>query len=162
MHYRRWQRHGDPLRVKSRDEWERVSAEDRFWSKVDKSAGACWKWTGYVNADRYGLFKMNGKMKYAHRAAWTFVGRPLTDGLELHHKCGNPSCVNPEHLTEMTHAEHLRNTGWSNHNARKTHCKRGHEFTSENTYVPPSGKRQCRTCLRDYAREWQRNRRSKQ
>jgi len=33
----------------------------------------------------------------------------------------------------------------------KTHCKRGHKFTEENTYVSPSnGGRNCRTCLRAY------------
>jgi len=41
----------------------------------------------------------------------------------------------------------------ANHvNARKTHCKNGHEFTPENTYVshtrgPPM--RQCRQCRKD-------------
>ena len=28
----------------------------------------------------------------------------------------------------------------------KTHCKRDHEFTDENTYVSPGGQRLCRTC----------------
>ena len=28
-----------------------------------------------------------------------------------------------------------------------THCKRGHEFTPENTYVKPDGRRQCRACV---------------
>lgn len=27
-----------------------------------------------------------------------------------------------------------------------THCKRGHEFTPENTQIPPSGRRHCRKC----------------
>jgi hypothetical protein len=31
---------------------------------------------------------------------------------------------------------------------RRTHCKRGHPLTPENTYVRPGGGRQCRTCLR--------------
>jgi hypothetical protein len=30
--------------------------------------------------------------------------------------------------------------------ARKTHCKRGHEFTAENTYIRPDGARTCRRC----------------
>ncbi|MEZ5411050.1 MAG: hypothetical protein R2761_23670 [Acidimicrobiales bacterium] len=29
---------------------------------------------------------------------------------------------------------------------RKTHCKHGHEYTEENTYVTPQGARKCRTC----------------
>jgi hypothetical protein len=34
------------------------------------------------------------------------------------------------------------------HNAAKTHCKRGHRFTPENTYLKPtSGARQCRRCV---------------
>lgn len=28
----------------------------------------------------------------------------------------------------------------------RTHCKRGHEFTPENTYIRPNGNRECRAC----------------
>jgi WhiB family transcriptional regulator, redox-sensing transcriptional regulator len=31
----------------------------------------------------------------------------------------------------------------------KTHCKRGHRFSAENTYYTPDGHRRCRTCLRE-------------
>lgn len=31
---------------------------------------------------------------------------------------------------------------------RKTHCHKGHEFTPDNTYLSPSGDRQCRECTR--------------
>jgi hypothetical protein len=34
----------------------------------------------------------------------------------------------------------------------KSHCKRGHEFTPENTYIPPGGGKRCRTCHREKAR----------
>jgi hypothetical protein len=33
--------------------------------------------------------------------------------------------------------------------ASKTHCKRGHPFTADNTYYTPDGHRRCRTCLRE-------------
>ena len=33
--------------------------------------------------------------------------------------------------------------------ASKTHCKRGHRFTADNTYYTPDGHRRCRTCLRE-------------
>jgi WhiB family transcriptional regulator, redox-sensing transcriptional regulator len=33
--------------------------------------------------------------------------------------------------------------------ASKTHCKRGHRFSAQNTYYTPDGHRRCRTCLRE-------------
>ncbi len=33
-----------------------------------------------------------------------------------------------------------------------THCKHGHEFTSETSYFEPSGKRKCRICTREAVR----------
>jgi WhiB family transcriptional regulator, redox-sensing transcriptional regulator len=33
--------------------------------------------------------------------------------------------------------------------ASKTHCKRGHRFSADNTYYAPDGQRRCRACLRD-------------
>jgi hypothetical protein len=35
----------------------------------------------------------------------------------------------------------------TNHNSRKTHCKRGHEFTEENTHRGSKGERNCVQCL---------------
>jgi hypothetical protein len=43
------------------------------------------------------------------------------------------------------------------HNAMKTHCKYGHEFTESNTYVYPNGYRACRSCLRERSRGWDAN-----
>ncbi len=34
-------------------------------------------------------------------------------------------------------------------NARKTHCLRGHSFSTRNTYLTPRGARVCRTCHRE-------------
>jgi hypothetical protein len=31
----------------------------------------------------------------------------------------------------------------------RTHCKYGHEFTPENTYIRPEGRRECRVCIED-------------
>jgi WhiB family redox-sensing transcriptional regulator len=33
--------------------------------------------------------------------------------------------------------------------ASKTHCKRGHRFSADNTYYTPDGQRRCRICLRE-------------
>lgn len=39
---------------------------------------------------------------------------------------------------------------------KKTHCKRGHEFTPENTYIRSgtNGKRTCRQCHREWICRW--------
>jgi hypothetical protein len=39
-----------------------------------------------------------------------------------------------------------------------THCRHGHEWTEENTYVSPKGLKACRACHRDKSREWHRTR----
>ncbi|WP_425607463.1 RusA family crossover junction endodeoxyribonuclease [Rhodococcus pyridinivorans] len=38
-------------------------------------------------------------------------------------------------------------------NRSKTHCPQGHEYTDENTYVCPQGRRNCRTCRTEASRK---------
>lgn len=55
-------------------------------------------------------------------------------------------------------------TGWTPEDAfsipsgtkRRTHCKRGHEFTPENTVITTSGARSCRKCGNAHAAAYQR------
>lgn len=47
------------------------------------------------------------------------------------------------------------------HNANKTHCIRGHEYTPVNTFTHKDGRRECRTCRRISRRESMRRRRQK-
>lgn len=49
-----------------------------------------------------------------------------------------------------------------NANKDRTHCPQQHEYTEENTYRTKDGKRQCRTCVRNRAREYQRAKARKQ
>jgi hypothetical protein len=55
-HYTRWRKHGDPLKVWRRG--QRMTTADRFWSKVDRTAGpdGCWLWTRKRTKTGYGLF----------------------------------------------------------------------------------------------------------
>jgi hypothetical protein len=95
--------------------------------------------TGRVDRDGYGRV---GRGATAHRTAWVAAHGPVPVGLELHHTCENPACVNADHLLPVTskqhHALHL-----------STHCPHGHPFDAENTYARSDYPgRQCRTCKR--------------
>jgi hypothetical protein len=73
--------------------------------------------------------------------------------MQLDHLCRVRHCVNPAHLEVVTlHTNVTRGNGWAGRNARKTHCKRGHEFTPENTIPLRNGGRECRQCRREYYR----------
>lgn len=95
-----------------------ISIEERFWAKVDQSAGpdACWPWMGGFNRpsvrfkqkhrageSRRPVFWYNRDVGvvYAHRYALSLHdGVPIYDriGLEASHRCGNYRCCNPRHL----------------------------------------------------------------
>lgn len=82
---------------------------DIFWGKIQKS-GSCWNWTGAKNQDGYGkvesvLFK---NLHSAHRIAWVLSCGEIPKGMQVLHRCDNPSCINPEHLFLGTHTDNVR------------------------------------------------------
>jgi len=110
----------------------------------------CWIWAGAGNGHGYGRRQIRGRTFMAHRLSYEQARGPIPAGLELDHLCRVTMCVNPDHLEPVTRAENIRRgTSPFAANARKTHCKRGHEFTPENTYINPrNGARWCRPCMR--------------
>lgn len=94
---------------------------DRFWAKVDTSAGedACWPWTGArsyrkrrrKNRGKFakhwgrGVIQQAGRGSRtlkAHRVALCFTGAGVEEEYDrpeqAAHKCGNRICCNPLHL----------------------------------------------------------------
>lgn len=104
----------------------------------------CWIWQRCEAWGGYGKTKHKGKTVLAHRVLYERVFGEIPHGLELDHLCRVRLCVNPEHLEAVTHAENMRR-GLGG--ILKTHCKRDHEFTEENTYRN-RGERVCRECKR--------------
>jgi excisionase family DNA binding protein len=79
------------------------------------------------------------------------AGIELPPGLVIDHVrdrgCKYRDCVRLDHLELVTLVENtLRGDNPLAVNKRKTHCKRGHEFTSLNTRTTTIGGRRCRTC----------------
>lgn len=145
-----------------------TSAEERFWSKVNKSGplplhggvpGPCWQWTAGKIPSGYGSFHTAPLRQAApHRYAWEALRGPIPDDLTIDHLCRNKLCVNPDHLEVVTRGENtLRAVDIGAKNRGKTHCIKGHEFDRDNTRITPNGRRRCRTC--DSHRERNRQRR---
>lgn len=124
--------------------------EQRLWKwLIPEPNSGCWLWLGAINHDGYGRLRIDGHSWFVHRLAYEILVGPIPKGLELDHKCRVRCCANPGHLEPVTHHENImRGEGEAARHARKTHCKHGHRFTPENTYVDPKGYRICRQCRR--------------
>lgn len=87
----------------------------------------------------------------------TFVG-PRPPGLEARHLNGHGADNRLTNLAWGTSSENTHDLvrHGRHNNARKTHCKHGHEFTAANTYQHSRGGRQCRECHRRAGRNYQR------
>jgi hypothetical protein len=143
-HYSRWRSSGDPLKLGPRGERATYIADpvERFWSKIHKT-DSCWFWIGHRRRrGGYGSFYFNGVVWAAHRYSYTFLRGPIPDGLVLDHLCGEPSCVNPDHLETVTLAENSRRAK----KLRPT-CGQGHEMAGDNVVTRKDGARYCRACF---------------
>src|SRR4051794_39286296 len=97
-------------------------ARERFWPKVDRSAGpdACWPWTASIARNGYGQFLDDGRITTtAHRVAYRLTHGAVDADMVIDHLCRNRACCNPDHLEAVTHDENMLR-------ARKPTCQRGH------------------------------------
>lgn len=136
--------------------------ESLVWHSLTDEA--CWPWAGPITSHGYGLAAIpggGGRVTTAHRVIWTIMHGPVDRQTQIDHACHDAdecgrvdrdcphrACVNPNHLQALSARDNtLRSNGPSAINARRTHCKNGHEFTAENTYLHVRG-RACRICRR--------------
>lgn len=136
--------------------------EDRFWERVDTSAGptSCWPWTATVTENGYGQFHDGFRIVKAHRFAYETTNGPIDDGLVADHTCHNDSsctdvpcahrkCCNPAHLEPTTQRINSIRGRSGDHQSAKTACPKGHPYSLENTIIRNGrGHRLCRTCNR--------------
>lgn len=67
--------------------------------------------------------------------------------------------ISPRRRAKPDNLEQIRELAWAKRR-NQTHCKRGHEFTPENTYFDKRGSRVCRECVNAKGRAWRAKRQS--
>ena len=161
----------EPLRRLEPDDV--IDLRSRVMRRVDRHAGGCWPWTGFISENGYGQFsaRIEGRVRggFAHRWVYELLIGPVPAGLELDHTCCVPGecaggagcphrrCVNPFHLEPVTGGENrLRaalNTAAANWQLRKGRCPQDHPYEGANLRIH-RGRRQCVTCVNERNAAW--------
>src|SRR6266850_5299378 len=77
---------------------KRFQWPDRFWIKVQKSE-TCWVWLGkHDERGRGHIYVEDGCLEFASKVSWILHFGSIPTGINVLHKCDNPSCVRPDHL----------------------------------------------------------------
>jgi len=109
----------------------------------------CHLWSGPLAKNGYARIKRDGKEIRLHRHYYEQAFGPIPPGYDVHHRCHQRACLNPNHLVIMLRDDHL-----ALHRAElpgiqwRTHCKYGHEYTPENTFLDCGKYQKCVTCSR--------------
>lgn len=126
------------------------AAEHLQLSKADP--GQCWPWHGQTDVRGYGHASLPTGRDYAHRYAYRELVGELDEGMTVDHLCRVRSCVNPDHLEQVTRGENLRRAvGYRRPQKKRLgRCEHG----DSDVYYDPKEKRVCRICRRERTRLW--------
>ncbi len=77
---------------------------------------------------------------------------PRPPGMMARHLDDVPTNISPDNLAWGERKDNAQDALRNGRNvlANRTHCKHGHPYSPDNTYVNPLGHRSCRTCTRTY------------
>jgi hypothetical protein len=135
---------------------------DRVLRMTTVEDDGCWLWRGALTHYGYGVVNTQQKI---HRVTFEHFTGTIPDGLVIDHLCRVRHCVNPDHLEAVTFAQNvLRGDGPPAQNARRTHCKNGHELAGDNLKIietKTGAQRRCRSCEKAYMAAWYAERQSR-
>lgn len=111
-HYAAWHRATPRDQRTAAPGFSRLTIEERFWSKVDRSGGpdACWPWKPPKDRRGYGEFHVSpkrGKVRAHTFAVELATKKRCPPGKEGCHRCDNPPCCNPRHIYYGTRQQNV-------------------------------------------------------
>lgn len=116
----------------------------------------CILFAGSEHVAGYGMMSIKGFHTLAHRIAWELEHGPIPSGMTIDHLCRVPACCNTSHLEVVTMKVNLsRCNAASSINRQKTHCPKGHPYSSDNLCYKKSKyglERRCLICKRSINR----------
>lgn len=105
------------------------------------------KISGYPKSPNTIIRRYGNQVSDLHRFVYLTEIGELVAGMVIDHICGNKSCINSDHLQQITSRENtiiLSQISPASINARKITCQNGHN----RWYLDPRGSRRCRECHR--------------
>lgn len=97
--------------------------KDKISKNVYIDSNDCWLWTASKHKQGYGNLNFRKIPSLAHRVSWTVYKGEIPCGMNVCHKCDNPSCCNPEHLflgTQLDNVVDCKNKNRFTRNIPKT------------------------------------------
>lgn len=87
-----------------------IKARNQVWTldllktKTNQNDKGCWLWQGqkirgYAVID---AVYQGRRTRSGHRLAYRLANGEIEEGMQVHHKCANRSCINPDHLQLVT------------------------------------------------------------
>lgn len=84
------------------------ASRERLNAMSRRQPGGCRIWTRHRTRSGYGQIGVDGQVLYAHRVSYVLSCGLIPHGMNVCHRCDNPSCIEPSHLFLSMQAGNMR------------------------------------------------------